>query len=111
VALTSHRGKLGPDNLAPAAGAFRAPAVGEGGDYGQAAPAFGVGVRLAGFHVERAVIPHFDDERLFGGQQAEGDRPLVRHATLVFDLVRGDALPREESRALILEAAEQWKTR
>jgi transcriptional regulator with XRE-family HTH domain len=41
----------------------------------------------------------------------EERRPLVRHATLVFDLVRGDALPREESRALILEAAEQWKTR
>jgi hypothetical protein len=41
----------------------------------------------------------------------EERRPLVRHATLVFDLVRGDALPREESRMLILEAAEQWKTR
>jgi len=41
----------------------------------------------------------------------EERRSLVRHATLVFDLVRGDALPREESRALILEAAEQWKTR
>jgi transcriptional regulator with XRE-family HTH domain len=41
----------------------------------------------------------------------EERRPLVRHATLVFDLVRGDALPREESRTLIMEAAEQWKTR
>jgi transcriptional regulator with XRE-family HTH domain len=41
----------------------------------------------------------------------EERRPLVRNATLVFDLVRGDALPREESRALILKAAEQWKTR
>jgi transcriptional regulator with XRE-family HTH domain len=41
----------------------------------------------------------------------EERRPLVRYATLVFDLVRGDALPREESRALILKAAEQWKTR
>jgi hypothetical protein len=41
----------------------------------------------------------------------EERRPLVRHAALVFDLVRGDALPREESRALILKAAEQWKTR
>lgn len=41
----------------------------------------------------------------------EERRPLVRHATLIFDLVRGDALPREESRNLILEAAEQWKTR
>jgi transcriptional regulator with XRE-family HTH domain len=41
----------------------------------------------------------------------EERRSLVRHATLVFDLVRGDALPCEESRTLILEAAEQWKTR
>lgn len=41
----------------------------------------------------------------------EERRSLVRHATLIFDLVRGDALPREESRTLILEAAEQWKTR
>ena len=38
-------------------------------------------------------------------------RSLVRHATRIFDLVRGDALPRAASRALILEAAEQWKTR
>jgi transcriptional regulator with XRE-family HTH domain len=41
----------------------------------------------------------------------EERRPLVRHATLVFDLVRGDALPREESRTLILEVADRWKTR
>jgi len=41
----------------------------------------------------------------------EERRPLVRHATLVFDLVRGDALPRAESRTLIMEAAEQWKNR
>jgi|HubBroStandDraft_3_1064219.scaffolds.fasta_scaffold21886_5 transcriptional regulator with XRE-family HTH domain len=38
-------------------------------------------------------------------------RSLVRLATVVFDLVRGDALPRSASRALISEAAEQWKTR
>jgi transcriptional regulator with XRE-family HTH domain len=36
---------------------------------------------------------------------------IVRHSTRIFDLVRGDALPRTASRALILEAAEQWKTR
>ena len=36
-------------------------------------------------------------------------RSLVRHATRIFDLVRGDALPRAASRALIMEAAEQWK--
>ncbi len=41
----------------------------------------------------------------------EERRQLVRHAAVVFDLVRGDALPCEESRKLILEAAEQWKTR
>jgi hypothetical protein len=41
----------------------------------------------------------------------EERRSLVRHATLIFDLVRGDALPRAASRTLILEAAEQWKTR
>jgi transcriptional regulator with XRE-family HTH domain len=38
-------------------------------------------------------------------------RSLLRRATVVFDLVRGDALPRTASRALISEAAEQWKTR
>lgn len=36
---------------------------------------------------------------------------LVRHATRIFDRVRGDALPRADSRRLILEAAEQWKSR
>jgi len=36
---------------------------------------------------------------------------LVRHATRIFDFARGDALPRSASRTLILEAAEQWKTR
>jgi transcriptional regulator with XRE-family HTH domain len=40
----------------------------------------------------------------------EERRPLVRHAALVFDLVRGDALPCDQSRTLIVEAAEQWKT-
>jgi transcriptional regulator with XRE-family HTH domain len=40
----------------------------------------------------------------------EERRALVRHATRIFDLVRGDALPRTGSRALIMEAAEQWKS-
>jgi transcriptional regulator with XRE-family HTH domain len=40
----------------------------------------------------------------------EERRSLVRHATRIFDLVRADALPRAASRALILEAAEQWKS-
>jgi transcriptional regulator with XRE-family HTH domain len=38
------------------------------------------------------------------------DRALVRRAAVVFDRVRRDALPRVPSRALILEAAEKWKT-
>jgi transcriptional regulator with XRE-family HTH domain len=38
-------------------------------------------------------------------------RFLIRKASDIFDLVRADALPRAASRALILEAAEQWKTR
>lgn len=42
---------------------------------------------------------------------AEERGAIVRHATRIFDLARGDALPRTASRALILEAAEQWKTR
>jgi hypothetical protein len=39
------------------------------------------------------------------------DRALVRRAAIIFDLVRRDALPRVPSRAFILEASEQWKTR
>jgi hypothetical protein len=40
------------------------------------------------------------------------DRALVRRAAVdFFDLVRRDALPRVPSRAFILEASEQWKTR
>jgi transcriptional regulator with XRE-family HTH domain len=38
-------------------------------------------------------------------------RSLVHRAANIFDLVRADALPRAASRTLILEAAEQWKTR
>jgi transcriptional regulator with XRE-family HTH domain len=39
------------------------------------------------------------------------DQAMVRKASVLFDLVRRDALPRVASRALILEAMEQWKTR
>jgi hypothetical protein len=39
------------------------------------------------------------------------NRSLVRKAANIFDRVRADALPRAASRTLILEAAEQWKTR
>jgi len=38
-------------------------------------------------------------------------RSLVRRAAGMFVRVQADALPRAASRALILEAAEQWKTR
>jgi transcriptional regulator with XRE-family HTH domain len=43
--------------------------------------------------------------------QVTRDRSLVRRAAVIFDLVRRDALPHAPSRNLILEAAEQWKTR
>jgi len=38
-------------------------------------------------------------------------RSLVRRAANIFVRVQADALPRAASRSLILEAAEQWKTR
>ena len=43
--------------------------------------------------------------------QTTETRTLVRKAAILFDLVRRDALPRVPSRAVILEAAEQWKSR
>jgi len=42
--------------------------------------------------------------------QVTQDRSLVRRASVIFDLVRRDALPRIPSRDLMLEAAERWKT-
>lgn len=39
------------------------------------------------------------------------NRSLIRKAANIFDRVRADALPRAASRTLILEAAEEWKTR
>jgi hypothetical protein len=41
----------------------------------------------------------------------EESRSRVRHAVRIFDLVRDEALPSAASRTLILEAAEQWKSR
>lgn len=38
-------------------------------------------------------------------------RSLVRRAANIFVRVQADALPRAASRTIILEAAEQWKTR
>jgi hypothetical protein len=43
--------------------------------------------------------------------QTTEDRPLVSKGVILFDLIRGNALPRDESRSLILEIAEQWKSR
>lgn len=43
--------------------------------------------------------------------QTTENNPLVSKAVIVFDLIRGDALPRDESRSLILEMAEEWKSR
>jgi transcriptional regulator with XRE-family HTH domain len=43
--------------------------------------------------------------------QTTESRPLVSKAVILFDLIRGNALPRDESRSLILEMAEQWKSR
>ncbi len=42
--------------------------------------------------------------------QTSEKRRLVRKAQIVFDHVRRDALPRGASRAIILEAAERWKS-
>jgi transcriptional regulator with XRE-family HTH domain len=42
--------------------------------------------------------------------QVTHDRALVRRASILFDLVRRDALPRGQSRDLILEASNTWKT-
>jgi transcriptional regulator with XRE-family HTH domain len=42
--------------------------------------------------------------------QTTENRSLVQKASDTFDLVRADALPRAASRAIFLEAAEQWKT-
>jgi transcriptional regulator with XRE-family HTH domain len=43
--------------------------------------------------------------------QTTEDKPLASKAVILFDLIRGNALPRDESRSLILEIAEQWKSR
>lgn len=42
--------------------------------------------------------------------QTTENRSLVRKHGVAFNRVRGDALPRDASRDLILKAAEQWKT-
>jgi hypothetical protein len=75
-------GELGPDDLAPAAGAFAAPAVAKGRDDRQAAPALGVRARHAGLQVVRAVlarradgpVPTWFEDWL----QAEGEAQSLR---------------------------------
>jgi hypothetical protein len=42
--------------------------------------------------------------------QTTEDRSLVRKHKIAFNRVRGDALSRDASRDLILEAVERWKT-
>jgi hypothetical protein len=42
--------------------------------------------------------------------QTTEDKSLVSKAVILFDLIRGNALPRDESRSLIVEIAEQWKS-
>jgi hypothetical protein len=42
--------------------------------------------------------------------QTTENRPLMRKHRVAFNRVRGDALPRDASRDIILRAAEQWKT-
>ena len=72
--------EFSPDDLAPESGTLPTPALAEARDDGQAAPALVVRVRLAGLHVEWAVVPYLDHERLIACQQAEGDRgPLEEH--------------------------------
>jgi len=63
-----------------------------------------------GFHI--ASCEGAPDVLYMNGVQdvTEERHSLVRHANHIFDRVRADALPRAASRALILEAAEQWKT-
>jgi len=67
--LPRSQGEFGPDDLAAVAGALAAPAVAEGRDDRQAAPALGIRVRRAGLQVVRAVVPRLDDEGLLAGQQ------------------------------------------
>jgi hypothetical protein len=42
--------------------------------------------------------------------QTTENRSLVRKTRVAFNRLRGDALPRDASRDLIMKAAEQWKT-
>jgi hypothetical protein len=73
------------------------------------------GRKTAGFSSQDALAARLGFDRTLNMSGVEDvtaeSRSLLRRATVVFDLVRGDALPRTASRALITEAAQQWKTR
>jgi transcriptional regulator with XRE-family HTH domain len=75
-------------------------------------PATGANAGLSGAFDIASADGTPDTLRMEGVEdQTTENRTLIRKAAIIFDLVRGDALPRVPSRALILEAAEQWKNR
>jgi hypothetical protein len=75
-------------------------------------PATGANVGLSGAFDVASADGGPDVLRMSGLEdQTTEDRGLTRKAAVTFDLVRRDALPRAASRALIQEAAAQWKTR
>ncbi len=75
-------------------------------------PATGANAGLSGAFDLASVDGTPDTLRMEGVEdQTTENRTLVRKAAILFDLVRRDALPRAfQSRTLILEAAEQWKS-
>jgi transcriptional regulator with XRE-family HTH domain len=76
-------------------------------------PATGANAGLGGaFDVASSIDGTPDTLRMEGSieDQTTQSRALVRRAAVIFDLVRRDALPRVPSRALLVEATEQWKT-
>jgi transcriptional regulator with XRE-family HTH domain len=76
-------------------------------------PATGANAGLGGAFDIASTDGMPDTLRMEGSVEDQTTRnpAMVRRASVVFDLVRRDALPRVPSRALILEAIEQWKTR
>jgi transcriptional regulator with XRE-family HTH domain len=75
-------------------------------------PAIGANAGLSGSFDIASADGSPDMLRIEGVEdQTTENRTLVRKAAILFDLVRGEALPRTPSRALIMEAVEQWKNR
>jgi hypothetical protein len=74
-------------------------------------PATGANAGLSGAFDIASVDGASDTLRKEGMEdETTENRTLVRKADIIFDLVRRDALPRVPSRALIMEAAEKWKS-